>query len=184
MAFFNLGMMALHSGHDAEAVRSFCRVLAIRTDLVEAYIGLALAHCRMGEHAEMVAAFRKSIEFNQPAVRRWAKSSIPGPHKWLSSSPEFAHITGKMAEFLHGQDEADALARLGASHIANGYYKAAVMALEYCLTRSQDYEAAIILLIVAYLLLEVKDEDEVASLGQFSILKTTAPKIATLLFGN
>jgi Flp pilus assembly protein TadD len=89
-----------------------------------------------------------------------------------------------MAEFLHAQDEADALARLGAAHIANGSYKAAVAALEYCLTRVQDDEAAVVLLTVAYLLLEAKDEGAVASLGQSSILKMTAPKIASLIFCN
>ena len=58
------------------------------------------------------------------------------------------------------------------------------MALEYCLTRVQDYEAAVVLLTVAYLLLATKDEDKATSLGQSSILKMTAPKIATILFGN
>jgi tetratricopeptide (TPR) repeat protein len=184
VAFLNLGMMALRNGHDVEAVRSFRSALALRTDIVEAYIGLALAHSRMNEYAEMVEAFQKSIEINTAAVRQWAKSSIPGPHNWLSFSPEYAHITGKMAEFLHTQDEADALTRLGASHIANGYYKAAVEALEYCLTRVRDYEAAIVLLTVAYLLLGANDEDEAAKLRQSSILKKIVPKLATLLLGS
>lgn len=177
-------MMALHSGHDVEAVRSFQRALAVRTDMVEAYIGLALAHRRLDEHAEMVDAFRKSIEINQAVVRRWAKSSIPDPHHWLSFSPEFTHIAGKMAEFLHSLDEADALTRLAAAHIANCMDEVAITALEYCLTLVQDYEAAIALVSIAYLLIKAKDEEKLVQLGKSSMLKKVAPNLAKILFSS
>lgn len=184
VAFLNLGMMALHSGHDAEAVRSFRRALEVRTDMVEAYIGLGLAYGRMDEHVKMIKAFRKSIEISPAAVRRWAKSSIPDPHHWLSLSPEFTHITGKMAEFLHSLDEADALTRLAAAHIANCMDEAAITALEYCLKLVQDYEAAIILLSIAYLLIKAKDEEKLVQASKSSMLKKVAPNLAKILFSS
>lgn len=178
VAFLNLGMMALHNGHDVEAVRSFRRALAVRIDIVEAYIGLGLAHIRMDEHVKMVEAFRKSIEINPSTVREWAKSSIPGPPMWLSFSPEYAHIKGKMAEFLRHMDEADALARLGAIHISNGVYELAITALDYCLGLAPDYEVAIILLTIACLLLEVKEKGKVADIIKNSVFQRIAPKLA------
>lgn len=177
-AFLNLGMMALQNGHDVEAVRSFRRALAARADIVEAYIGLGLAHIRMDEHGKTVEAFRKSIEINPSTVREWAKSSIPGPSVWLSFSPEYTHIKGKMAEFLRQMDEADALARLGAIHISNGMYNPAITALDYCLVLAPDYEAAIILLTIAYLLLEVKEKGKVADIIKNSVFQRIAPKLA------
>jgi tetratricopeptide (TPR) repeat protein len=181
-ALVNLALLAMQAGHEEQAIRSFKNALNIRPAIVEAHIGLGLAYSRMGEYVKMAESFAEAIRINPSALRKWAKEAIPSPHEWLSFSPEFAHITGAMTEFLHNLDEADALTRVGAAHIANGADQAAITALEYCLTLVQDYEAAIVLLTVAYLLLKGRDKGKIVQLGNSSMLKKAAPKLARLIF--
>ena len=183
-AFLNLAVLALHTGHEDQAIRFFKDALEYKPALVEAHIGMGLAYSRMGEYEEMAKSFREAIKLNPSTVRRWAKVSIPGPHKWLSFSPEYAHLKGKMAELLHNHDEADATARLGAAHLSHGLYEQAVTALEYSLSLVPDYESAIVLLAVAYLLIKARDEEKVAQLGKSSVLKKAAPKLAKLIFSS
>lgn len=183
-AFVNLALLAMKAGHEEQAIRFFKDALDIRPDIAEAHIGIGLNYSRIGEYVKMAESFGEAIQLNPSALRKWAKSAIPGPPIWLSFSPEYAHITGKMAEFLHNLDEADALTRVGAAHISNGADEVAVTALEYCLTLVQDYEAAIVLLTAAYLLLKARDEGKIAQLGKSSILKKAAPKLARLIFSS
>lgn len=178
----NLAVIAMSTGHVADAVRSFNNALEIEPDLVEAHIGIGLAYGLMDKYVDMTESFRHAIMINQAAVRKWIKSSIPSPHMWLSFSPEYAHITGKMAEFLHNLDEADALSRLATAHISYGLDEAAVTALEYCLKLTPNYEAAVILLSIAYLFLESKEAGAAAHIGKNSALKKIKRKLARSLF--
>lgn len=182
VALLNLAVIAMYEGEGHHAVRSFKSALKLNPDLIEAYIGMGLAHSRMGEYVKMAEAFKQAIRIDPPAVRKWSKTSIPGKPEWLSLKPQYAHYTGWMAEFLHNLDEADALVRVAATHISRGWDEAAVRPLEYCLTLVSDYNAAIGLLTIAYLLLESKKEGSAARLGQNSILKKRSPKLAKNLF--
>jgi tetratricopeptide (TPR) repeat protein len=174
----------MQAGHEDQAIRSFKNALKIESNITEAHIGLGLAYSRENEYVEMVESFKKAIQISPQTVRKWAKVSIPGSPKWLSFSPEYAHLKGKIAEFLHNLDEADALTRIAAAHISKGLDKAAITALEYCLKLVQDYEPAIVLLTIAYLLLKSRDEGEAAKLGQSSVLKGTAPELIASLFSR
>lgn len=182
VALLNLAVIAMYEGEDHHAVRSFKSALKLNPDLIEAYIGMGLAHSRMDEYVEMAEAFRQAIQIDSLAVRKWAKSSILGKPEWLSFKAEYAHYTGKMAELLHSLDEADALVRLAATHISRGVDEAAVRALEYCLTLAPDYNAAIVLLTIAYLLLETKEIGTATRLGESSIVNKLIPKLAKSLF--
>lgn len=182
VALLNLAAIALHEGDSDHAVRSFKSALKINPDLIEAYIGIGLACSRMDEYEEMAEAFKQAIQIDSPAVRKWVKSSVRGKPEWLSFKPECAHYTGKMAELVHNLDEADALVRLAASHISRGMDEAAIKALEYCLTLAPDYNAAIVLLTIAYMLLEEKSKGAAALLDHNSILKKIIPKLAKNLF--
>lgn len=182
VALLNLAIIAMHEGNGDHAVRSFKSALKINPDLIDAYIGMGLAYSRMDKYEEMADAFRQAIQVDPHTVRKWAKSSIPSKPDWLSFKPEYAHYTGKMAEFLHNLDEADALVRVGASHVAQGADEAAIRALEYCLALAPDYNAAIVLLTIAYLLLEVKEKGAAPRLGENSRFKTSIPKLAKILF--
>jgi tetratricopeptide (TPR) repeat protein len=181
-ALVNLALLAMQAGHEDQAIRSFKNALEIKSDIIEAHIGLGLAYSRAGEYVEMAESFKEAIRINPETVRKWAKVSIPGPHNWLSFSPEYAHLTGKMAEYLRNLDEADALTRLAAAYISNGLDEAAVTPLEYCLKLVQGYDIAIVLLSIVYLLLKAEDEEKVARLSKTSILKKAAPKLAKMLF--
>lgn len=181
-AFMNLAALALRSGHEDQAIRFFKDALELKPGIVEAYIGMGLAYTRTGQLVEMAKSFRKAVQINPSAVRRWAKTSIPGPPNWLSFNPEYSNITGAMAELLHKQDEADALARLAAAHISHGLDEPAITALEYSLQLTPDYEAAIILISVAYILLESKQMGAAARIGSSSVLKKIIPRLASNLF--
>lgn len=182
IALMNLAVISLRTGHDEEAVRCFKSSLKLKPDLVEAYIGLGLAYGLMDKYVAMAESFRNAIKTDQAAVRKWVKSSLPEPHVWLSFSPEYAHITGKMAEFLHDLDEADALSRLATTHISRGLDEAAVTALEYCLKLIPNNDAAITLLSIAYLFLESKEAGAATRIGKNSTLKKMKPKLAKSLF--
>lgn len=182
VALLNLAVIAMYEGDGRHAVRSFKRALKLNPDLLEAYIGMGLAHSRMDEYVKMVEAFKQAVRIDPTAVRNWSKSSIPGKPEWLSFKPGRAHYAGWMAAFLHNLDEADALVRVAATHISRGWDGAAIRPLEYCLTLAPDYNAAIGLLTIAYLLLESKEEGSAARLGQNSILKKSIPKLAKNLF--
>jgi tetratricopeptide (TPR) repeat protein len=172
----------MHAGHEDQAICSFRNSLKIRPDIIEAHIGLGLAYSRVGAYVEMAENFGKAVQINPQIVRQWSKAFIPGTPRWISFSPEYAHLTGKMAELLHNLDEADALTRVAAAYISHGLDEAAITALEYCLKLVHDYEAAIVLLSTAYLLLKARDEEKVDLLGRSSILKKAAPKLAKILF--
>jgi tetratricopeptide (TPR) repeat protein len=182
VALLNLAVIAMYEGDSRHAVRSFKNALKLNPDLIEAYIGMGLAYSRMDEHVKMAEAFKQAIRIDPTAVRKWAKSSIPGKPEWLSFKPEYAHYTGWMAEFLHNLDEADALVRVAATHISRGWEEAAVRPLEYCLALAPDYNAAIGLLTIGYLLVESKKEGSAARLGQNSRFKKITPKLAKNLF--
>lgn len=183
VALLNLAVIAMYEGDGRHAIRSFKSALKLNPALIEAYIGIGLAHSRMDEYVKMAEAFKQAIRLNPAAVRKWSKSSIPGKPEWLSFKPEYVHCTGWMANFLHNLDEADALVRVAATHISRGWDEAAVGPLEYCLTLAPDYNAAIGLLTIAYLLLESKKKGVAARLGQNSIFKKSIPKLAKNLFG-
>jgi tetratricopeptide (TPR) repeat protein len=183
-ALVNYALLALQAGHQEKAIRSFKNALEIKADIIEAHIGMGLAYSRMGKYVEMAESFRRAIQISPETVRQWAAVSISHPHEWLSFKPEYAHLKGKMAEFLHNLDEADALTRVGAVHISNGAYETAVNALEYCLTLVQDYEAAIVLLTAAYLLLSAQDDRRIVELGKSSVLQKAIPELAKLIFSN
>lgn len=182
VALLNLAVIAMYEGDGHQAVRCFKSALKLNPNLIEAYIGMGLAHGRMVEYVKMAEAFRQAIRMDPAAVRKWAKSSIPGKPEWLSFKPECAHYTGWMAEFLHNLDEADALVRVAATHISRRWDEAAVRPLEYCLTLVPDYNAAIGLLTIAYLLLESKEKGAAARLGESSIFKKIIPRLAKSLF--
>jgi tetratricopeptide (TPR) repeat protein len=183
VALLNLAVIAMYEGEGHRSVRSFRSALKLNPDLLEAYIGMGLAYSRMDEYVKMAEAFKQAIRMDPATVRKWTKSSIPGKPEWLSFKPEHAHYTGWIAAFLHNLDEADALVRVAATHISRGWDEAAVRPLEYCLTLAPDYNAAIGLLTIAYLLLESKEEGgSAARLGQNSILKKIIPKVAKTLF--
>lgn len=182
VALLNLAIIAMYEGDGRHAVRSFKSALKLNPNLIEAYIGLGLAYSRMGEYVKMVEAFKQAIQIDPATVRKWAKSSIPGKPEWLSFKPEYAHCTGWVAVFLHNLDEADALVRVAATHISRGWDGAAVRPLEYCLTLAPDYNAAIGLLTIAYLLLESKEKGAAARLGKSSIFKKIIPRLAKSLF--
>ena len=182
VALLNLAIIAMYEGEGRQAIRSFKSALKLNPDLIEAYIGIGLAHNRMDEYVKMAEAFRQAIQFDLPAVRKWSKSSIPGKPEWLSFKPERAHYTGWMLEFLHNLDEVDALVRVAATHISRGWDEAAIRPLEYCLTLAPDYNTAIGLLTIAYLLLESKEKGAAARLGESSIFKKIIPRLAKSLF--
>lgn len=182
VALLNLAVIAMYEGDGRHAVRSFKSALKLNPDLIEAYIGMGLAHNRMDEYVKMAEAFKQAIRIAPPVVRKWSKSSIPGKPEWLSFKPECARYTGWMAELLHNLDEADALVRVAATHISRGWDDAAVGPLEYCLTLVPDYNAAIGLLTIAYLLLESKEKGAAARLGESSIFKKSIPMLAKILF--
>lgn len=92
------------------------------------------------------------------------------------------YYTGKITEFLHNLDEADALVHVAAIYISRGWDEVAVRALEYCLTLALNYNAAIVLLTIAYLLLEAKEKGTAARLEESSIFKKSIPMLAKILF--
>lgn len=184
IALVSLALLAMNAGHEEQAIHSFKKALKIKPDIIEAYIGMGLSYSRIGMHVEMGKSIRKAIQINPQVVRNWAAISITGQPKWLSFSREYEHLTGRMAEFLHNLDEADALTRLASAHISNGLDELAVTALEYCLTLVHDYESAIVLLSTAYLLLKARDEEKVLQLGTASILNRITPDLGKLLFSR
>lgn len=181
VALLNLAVIAMYEGDGRHAIRSFKSALKLNPNLIEAYIGMGLAHSRMDEYVKMAEAFKQAIRIDPIAVRKWAKSSIPGKPEWLSFKPEYAHCRGWVAAFLHDLDEADALVRVAATHISRGWDEVAVRPLEYCLTLVPDYNAAIVLLTIAYLLLESKEKGAAARLGKSSIFKKSIPRLAKSL---
>lgn len=183
VALVNLALLAMSAGHNDAAVRSFGSALELRPNMVEACVGLGLAYSRMGEYLKMVDGLRQAIQINPATVRGWAKCSVPGKPKWFSFSPEYAHITGQKIEYLRRLDEADATVRLAAAHISVGHDVAAIKALEYCLgSLAPNYEAAIVLVTLGYLLLKKSDKKAVQELGGNSVLRKMLPKLAKNLF--
>lgn len=180
-ALSNLGILAINSGDDEQAVRLFRSALALDPELARAYIGVGVAYAHTGDYAQVVAPFRKAIRLDGPALRSvivtTVISSLPTRH-----GTGYANLTGEIAEILRRMDEAEALLHLAASHLRRGYDEGAVRSLERSLSLSPDCWQAIMMLIAAYLLLGAGDTTAMVDASRGSVLSNVAPAVIDVLF--
>jgi tetratricopeptide (TPR) repeat protein len=181
---FNLAMTALNSGDDMLAINIFKDLVELRPDFIAAYLGMGIAHGKSDDFKEMVEAFMQAVRLDRRAVRRQVQVMVTSAQRPPEEEITYPDVDGKMEELLRELDEARALVGSAAKDLLEGRDLAAIRALERSLTLAYPYQLGMIVITIAYLIVESMVKGAAAQIGEKSVLKEVEPQLAACLFGS
>jgi tetratricopeptide (TPR) repeat protein len=182
-ARFNLAMTALNSGRESLAIGIFKDLIELRPGFTEAYLAMGVAHGKLDDFEEMVETFMQAIRLDRAAVRRQVHVMVSNTQRLPDDEITYADVSGQMVEFVRELDEARALVGRAAEDLLRGRDLAAIKALERSLSIAYPYQLGMIVMTIAYLLIETMVPGGAAQVGEKSVLKEIEPRLATHLFG-
>jgi tetratricopeptide (TPR) repeat protein len=183
-ARFNLAMTALNSGDGTLAINIFKDLVELRPDFVEAYLGMGVAHGKSDDFKEMVETFMQAVRLDRRAVRRQVQVMVTSAQRPPEEEIPYPDVDGKMEELLRELDEARALVGSAAKDLLAGRDLAAIRALERSLTLAYPYQLGMIVITIAYLIVESIVKGSATQIGEKSVLKEVEPQLAACLFGS
>lgn len=183
-ARFNLAMTALNTGRDTLAVNIFKDLIELRPGFIEAYIAMGVGHGKLENFKEMVEAFTQAIRIDRAAVRKlvhvMVMSALRPPDEEINALDE----SGQMEEFLRELNEPCVLVAQAAQDLMDERDLAAIRALERSLTLAYPYQLGMIVISIAYLIVESMVKGAAAQVGEKSVLKEVESQLAACLFGS
>jgi tetratricopeptide (TPR) repeat protein len=183
-ARFNLAMTALNSGRESLAITLFKDLIELRPDFIEAYVAMGVAHGKLDDFEEMVEAFMQAVRLDRAAVRRQVHVMVTSAQRPPDNETTYPNASGTMEEFLRELDEAQTLVRRAAEDLKRGRDLAAVQASERSLSIAYPYQLGMIVITIAYLVVEAAVKGAAAQIGERSVLKEVEPRLAACLFGS
>jgi tetratricopeptide (TPR) repeat protein len=161
------------------------KVLKLKPEMIEARIELGIVYGRIENNREMVEAFREAIRLSPRGVRT-VILKYPEETERLyrifdrqESSTE-PQVTTRLPELPADLKEAEALIALASHHLKRGWDEAAVAALERSLRLDPASAQALLMLSMAYLLLEFRGR--VIAGSKESVLWEIDSRLAIQLF--
>jgi tetratricopeptide (TPR) repeat protein len=182
-ARFNLAMTALNTGRDTLAINIFKDLIELRPGFIEAYVAMGVGHGKLDDFKGMVEAFTQAIRTDQAAVRKLAHVMVTSALRPPDEETTYPDESGQTEEFLRALDEPQALVAQAAEDLKEGRDLAAIRALEHSLTLAYPYQLGMIVITIAYLIVESMVKGAAAQVGEKSVLKEVEPQLAACLFG-
>lgn len=183
-ARFNLAMTALNTGRDTLAINIFKDLIELKPSFIEAYIAMGVGHGKLENFKEMVEVFTQAIRIDRTAVRKlvhvMVTSTLRPPDEEITDLSE----SGQMQEFLRELNKPRVLIAQAAEDLKEERDLAAIRALERLLTLAYPYQLGMIVITIAYLIVESMVKDAAAQVGEKSVLKEVEPQLAACLFGS
>lgn len=183
-ARFNLAMTALNTGRDTLAINIFKDLIRLRPNFIEAYIAMGVGHGKLENFKGMVEAFMQAIRIDRTAVRKLVHVMVTSAQQPPDEEITYPDKTSQIKEFLRALDEPQVLVAQAAEDLMEERDLAAIRALERSLTLAYPYQLGMIVITIAYLIVESVVKGGVAQVGEKSVLKEVEPHLATCLFGS
>jgi tetratricopeptide (TPR) repeat protein len=182
-ARFNLGMTALNTGRDTLAINIFKDLVELRPGFIEAYVAMGVGHGKLDDFKGMVEAFTQAIRSDRAAVRKLVHVMVTSAQRPPDEEITYPDVDGKMEELLHELDEARTLVGQASKDLMEERDLAAIRALERSLTLTYPYQLGMIVITIAYLIVESIVKGAAVQVGEKSVLKKVEPQLAACLFG-
>jgi hypothetical protein len=183
-ARFNLAMTALNTGRDTLAINIFKDLVELRPGFIEAYIAMGVGHGKLENFKGMVETFIEAIRIDRTAVRKLVHVMVTSALRPPDAETTYPDETGRMQEFLRALDEPQVLVAQAAQDLMEERDLAAIRALERSLTLAYPYQLGMIVITIAYLIVESIVKGATAQVGEKSVLKEVEPQLAACLFGS
>jgi hypothetical protein len=183
-ARFNLAMTALNTGRDTLAINIFKDLVEIKPGFIEAYIAMGVGHGKLDNFEGMVEAFIQAIQVDRAAVRKLVHVMVTSAQRPPDEETTYPDESDLVEEFLRELDEPRVLVAQAAEDLMAERDLAAIRALERSLTLAYPYQLGMIVITIAYLIVESVVKGGVAQVGEKSVLKEVEPQLATCLFGS
>jgi tetratricopeptide (TPR) repeat protein len=183
-ARFNLAMTALNTGRDTLAINIFKDLIELRPGFIEAHIAVGVGYGKLENFKGMVEAFTQAIRIDRAAVRKLVHAMVTSALRLPDEEINALDKSAQMEEFLRELDKPRVLIARAAEDLMEERDLAAIRALERSLTLAYPYQLGMIVITIAYLIVESMVKGAAAQVGEKSVLKEVEPQLAACLFGS